>query len=145
LTLYRWERLFRISSNSTLTNKHFFTWELPPVADCLYRDFSERVPQALGAETRQGYKNVTLFWEQMTYLQGFTLRTILEEVTAGNELYLTIPRANGEGGYYDFIDVSGYYTMPDWDFPPRARGLIYQGVELKVNNLTIVNDPSDVL
>jgi hypothetical protein len=144
--LSRWDTLWRISPNATLTNKHFYCWGLPTpkLGNSLYREYTAKVPQAQGGESRQGYINFKLVFPPMNGQQIFILRYIIA-TAAGGPIYLTIDRANGQGVDSDFIDVSGYPSMPNFDYGPGSAGKFFPGVELTVNNITIVADPSAIL
>lgn len=142
---FQYDANFRISATSDLSKGWFIALQIPPPNVVDYQPFTEYVPEALGGESQQGYSYVTFVWntlqpKQANRLKGF-IATVL--ATPGNVLYLTIPRTDASScSDWDWIDVSGIPIMPRWNTPQDARRLIYTGVEFKVNNLTIVNDPA---
>ena len=111
-----------------------------------YRDHSVRKPKSNGAIGRHGYKSVTWRWNVMDPKQSKRLRTAIQAGLDGTGvLYLTIDRNNGENNDRDWIDVYGYPHMPEFVSSATvagASGRLHDGIELVVNNLTIVNDPS---
>jgi hypothetical protein len=142
----RWNYLWRISTTSSLTNRHFFAYGIPAPDNILYKTFSERVPQSQGGETQQGYFNLQMEWDVLLPTQAYILRSLIQTVlTAGTDIYLTVDRANGQGFENDFIDIHGKATMPDFDSIPRTKNNAYAGVVWRVNNIAVDNDPSTVL
>lgn len=113
-----------------------------PVPQMFYRDHSSRSAQGEGGETLHGYKAVTLLWENLTASQAAALRDMIDtaQAAANGLIYLTILRNDAANGNYDWIDVSGRPSMPEWN--PAYDGHVYAPVEMVVNNLTILNDPS---
>lgn len=140
-----WVKYWRISATSTLTNQNFFALGLPPVNTPNYVDYSEKLPQSQGGQTRQGYKNITLLWDLMTFEQFRILNSIVEAAIAAGTIYATIDRADGTKLVNDFIDISGKPFPLDHTIIANARGVVHQNVTLTINNITIVADPSTIL
>lgn len=143
----RWITLWRIATSSAgLARGAFFARGLPPPNTPIYKDYSELVPQSQGGQTKQGYKRVDILWSELDYLQGKTLRGIVDAaIAAGGTIYATIDRADGSKLANDFIDVSGVVYPLILEPVPLSQGRVYQNVTLTINNLTITNDPSTAI
>jgi len=135
------ENRWRISLTSTLSRGYWRDLGLPRPSNWLYRDYSQALPQSVGGQTKQGYINLNLIWDrlsrsQLTLLQGFI-------TGAGSGLiYLTVDKANGESGGFDWIDISGYPGIVQYANMPLGRGNVKTGVQLVINNIIIVADPA---
>jgi hypothetical protein len=140
-----WLIYWRLSATATLTNKNFFVLGLPPVNLPSYLTYTQLIPQSQGGQSRQGYINTTLLWDDMTGLQFYTLTTIVEAAITAGAIYATVPKSNGTGILNDFVDISGVANPLTWQPIANARGVVYSNVTLKINNITVTNDPSTVL
>lgn len=131
------------TTEAGLAKGAFFVRGLPP-PEFFYADHSVRSSQGEGGESLDGYKSVRVIWtEGLTAAQAGVLRSLVEaaQATAAGTLFLTVLRTDAaNAGWGDWIDVSGYPSMPEWG--PVRNGVLYRPVELVVNNLTILNDPS---
>lgn len=128
------------------TGANFFILGLPPPNLPDYRDHAARFPAGRGGESRQGFESVSILWNRLSASQAATLRRLIEaaEVTGGpgnGTLYLTLPKANAGG--VGWIDVSGIALMPEWT-PEGGEAQGYANVLLRLNAVTVENDPSTV-
>lgn len=129
---------------------YFLAIPLPPPDVAVYRDASQEISKSRGGVARHGYKSVTLQWNRLTAAQGALLRDYVQDAldSAGGVLFLTIDRANGTAPTFDWIDVSGRPQLPEFSssLPTYVQGghRGFNNVSLRVNNLSIVNDPSTV-
>ena len=112
-----------------------------------YRAYSTKIGKSTGGETRQGYKNDTWQWINLTPTQLHHVIDIVETaLTGGGIIYATLPRANGENGGLDWVDVSAQVSYPDiTPMQGGANGYMLQSVTLRLNNIAIINDPSTVV
>lgn len=140
-----WLKYWRISATSTLTNQNFFALGLPLVNTPNYRPYTQKLPRSQGELARQGYKNITLLWDELNFTQFKTLTDIVNAAITAGSLYATIDKADGTGLANSFIDIHGIPQPVDWQPVSNGRGVIYQNVTLVVTNITIDNDPSTVL
>lgn len=137
---------WRIASNSALlAQSHFFTLGLPEVSMADYKPFTQELPRSTGAISRQGYKNITLLWDDMDFVQLKTLTRIVEAAVTAGIVYATIPRDFGLRLTNDFIDISGVPHPLTFSQVSNSRGIVYQNVTLVVTNIIITADPSSVL
>lgn len=139
MTLNRWNLFWRISTTSTLTGQNFFLLGLPIPQTPNFQQFSTLVPQSQGGQLRQGYINFTLLWSELDRLQAFTLKEIVDTVlTTGTPLYMTVDFSDGTYLPGRFADISG--TPSPLTLAPigNSQGMVYQNVELKVNNITVI-------
>lgn len=141
----RWPLLWRLSDTSTLTRQNLFVLGLPPVNLGDYKTYSELVPQSQGGQVRQGYRYVTLLWNELTASQFRTLTRIVELAIVAGTIYGTVDKADGTGLINSFIDIAGIPTPLTWQPVADARGVVYQNVELRINNVTVTADPSTVV
>lgn len=140
-----WLKYWRISATATLTNQNFFALKLPPPNTPDYQDWSEKLPQSQGGLTRQGYKHVTILWDQMTFEQFRTLNRIVESSITSGVIYLTLDRGDGTKLLNDFVDAHGVAHPLEHTMISNAKGVVHQNIILTVNAVVIDNDPSTVL
>lgn len=139
----KWILYWRISTTSTLARRNFFAIGLPPPQTPVFETYSELIPQSQGGQSRQGYINATILWDVLTRPQAFLLNTMVEAVlAAGTELYMTLDYSTGDYEANTFADVRG--TVWPLVLQPIAssQGIIYQNVELKLNNITAITVPA---
>lgn len=140
----RWILYWRLSATSTLTRKNLYALGLPPVNTPDYKTYSELVPQSQGGQTRQGYINSRLLWDELDFLQFKVLTGIVEAAITAGLIYATVPKGNGTALLNDFIDISGIPLPLEYQPVNDARGVMYANVTLTINNITVVSDPSTV-
>lgn len=130
--------------------KLFFTLGLPEPQQVVFRDFSVQVPQGLGGEGRHGYTQATVMWREVSRTQAARIRGMIDaaEVTDGignGTLFLTIPRTDGVSAGQAWIDISGKVSMPQFQPGPATHGLVFPNFAVKLNRVTVENEPSAVL
>lgn len=138
-------QLFRIAlTEAALTRGFLFSLPSPmPTAE--YRSFTEVIPQSVGGNTRQGYKSVTLQWQQVTPTQMQPITDMVETAQGNNaQIYVTFPRGDSSNSGLDWVDASGYPQYPEIVVSEQQglSGLVLVSYVLKINNLTIINEPS---
>lgn len=141
----RWFSFWRISATATLTNQHFFTLGLPEPDLVDYKGYTQEAPRSTGGVTRHGYKNISLLWNTMDYVQLLTLNNIVNAAVTAGTVYATIDRSFGIKLANDFIDVSGVPHYLTFTPIENSRGIQYSNVTLFVTNITVINDPSDLI
>jgi hypothetical protein len=110
-----------------------------------YKAYSSQLPQSTGGQKRTGYKNDTWQWVNVTPTQANEICELVESALSGSGvLYVTLPRANGENAGMDWIDAYGVPSYPEIVTIQDSgiNGLVLQSVTLRINNITIVNEPS---
>lgn len=137
-----------ISEAALAKGSNFFILELPEPDLAYVTNHSVVWPQAQGGQARQGYVIATLFWNELTAAGAYAIQsriTAAEVVTEpGNGvLWLTMQRNDASNIAPGWIDVSGVALMPEFAPEQSAQGLKYPNVTLTLNNVTIVNEPSD--
>ncbi len=140
----RWPLYWRLSATSTLTRRNLFALGLPPVNLGDYKTYSEFVPQSQGGQTRQGYINIRMLWDELDFLQFKILTGIVEAAIVAGLIYATVPKGNGTALLNDFIDVSGIPLPLEYQMVNNVRGVVYSNVVHTINNITVVSDPSTV-
>lgn len=140
----KWITYWRLSSTSTLTNKHLFALGLPPVSLPDYKTYSELLAQSQGGQARQGYINERLLWDELDFEQFRTLTRITEAAILAGAIYATVPKDNGTGLLNAFIDIHGIPLPLTWQPVSNGRGIMYQNVLLAINAVVVDNDPSTV-
>lgn len=141
----KWILYWRLSATSTLARKNLYALGLPPVNLGDYKTYSELVPQSQGGQTRQGYINARLLWDELDFLQLKTLTGIVEAAIVNGLIYATLPKDDGSGLLNSFIDVSGVALPLEYQPISNARGVVYSNVTLTINNITVTADPSTAL
>jgi hypothetical protein len=138
----KWILFWRLSATSTLTRQNLFALGLPPVNLGDYRTYTELVSQSQGGQARQGYINVSLLWNELTAPQLKTLTGIVEAAITAGTIYGTIDKADGTGFINSFINISGIPLPLEFQPVSDARGVVFQNVTLKINNVTVTADPA---
>lgn len=131
------------TSEAGLAKGYLFAQGVPPPTNTEYRDHAAKVPVSTGGEARHGYRSVTFLWDVLDARQAGVLRGIIEG--AGTTIYATFAKFNGESLGTDWVDVSGKPSMPDLA-PAQTitqQGVIFQNVQLRINAVTILNEPAD--
>lgn len=139
----RWPLLWRLSATSTLTNQNFFALGLPQVNTNVYLAYSTLVPQSQGGQSRQGYININLLWDDMDSLQLKTLKSIVDAAITAGSVYMTIPKNDGSG-LNAFIDAHGIARPVTFTPYSNGRDVMYQNVNLIVTNIVVDSDPSAI-
>lgn len=139
---------FRVATTEAgLAKGVFWVIGLPIPSVAPYRDHSVIVGKSDGSNQEYGFKNATIMWDKLTYLEGRVIRDIVSAARSGSGiLYLTVSRGDGTGSGDDWIDVSGRpgRLVLTGAAPLNRRGFgTYDNPTLTVNNLTVVNDPSN--
>lgn len=129
---------------------NFFVLGLPPPNLSTFQPDSVRQPGGQGGERRQGFIQVSLLWLELTLDQGFIIYDLITQAEAtggqGNgTLYMTVPRLDGSAGGVSWVDVSGVGVMPQFAVLQDTRGLLYENVVLRLNNVTVEASPSTVM
>lgn len=112
-----------------------------PTPMVAYKDYSIKMPRSQGSVSKHGFKNAQLLFPSLTRDIGGVLYQLIED--AGDDLFLTINRYNGERIGYDWIDISG---RPDLsDLAPTAPAYFwgiatYENVVLTLNNVTVITE-----
>lgn len=135
----KWNLYWRISTTSTLAHKNFFLLGLPPPQTPNFQQFTALLPQSQGGQSRQGYINATILWSELDRYQAFILKDIVDTVlTAGTELYMTVDYSDGTYLPGRFADVRGTPTPLTLIPAGNSQEVVYQNVELKLNNITVI-------
>lgn len=143
------ECLYRIGTTEALL-AHFVARRIPPPDLVTFQEYTTRRAQSTGGQARQGYANCSVLWGSLTALQARALKKLIETAEAsggsGNgTLWLTIPQSDASHAGQGWVDVSGTAIMPDWEPAQDGHGQLYENVVLRLNNVTVENDPSTVL
>ena len=134
------------STEAGLQKGNFFVWKIPPPDSFEFKDYSTKMPQSQGGQSRHGFPNITILWTSMAPLQSQALRFLIQEgLDDAGFVYLTIDRSNGTSSGRDWIDVRVRPEMPD--FRPQSQvassdGIMHGQVRFYGNDLFIVNDPA---
>lgn len=137
---------WRLHPNSAqLARAYLFAMGIPSPDLPVYRDYSDKFAQSQGGLTRQGYKNVTLLWDDLSVIQFKTLTDLVEAGITAGVIFATIQRNDGTGLQDDWIDISGLPQPLDYQVLPRGEGIMYSNVSLTINAITITSDPSSII
>lgn len=141
----KWILYWRLSATSTLAHQNLFALGLPPVNTPDYKTYSEIVPQSQGGQSRQGYINSRILWDELDFVQFRTLTRIVEAAITAGTIYATVPKDDGTGLLNTFIDVHGVPLPLTWQPVSNARGVVYQSVTLVINAIVVDADPSTAI
>lgn len=144
------KNLYRLATTENGLELGFLYGMGVPAPSNDYKSYSTKTGKSTGGEARAGYKNDTWQWggvNGLTPTQAYNITAIIEAaISAGGIVYATLPRANGENSGIDWIDVSAQAAYPEVQKTQGVlNGYFLQSVILRLNNITIINDPSDVV
>lgn len=141
------KNLFRLATTEAGLELGFVYGMGIPAPSSDYKAYSTKNGKSTGGEARAGYKNATWQWTGLTPSQAHNITAVVEAaITAGGTIYATLPRANGENSGLDWVDVSAQAAYPDVVAMQGAmNGYSLQSVTLRLNNITIINEPSTVV
>ena len=122
---------------------------LPPPDLVTFEPFSTRRPASQGGESRQGYKSCSLLWNRLDSGQETVLYGLIAaaETTGGQgngTLWMTLPRVDASAPGINWIDVSGIALLPNFETESQADGRTYTNIVLRLNNVTVQNEPSNI-
>jgi hypothetical protein len=141
-----WALYWRLATSSGgLAKGNFFVLGLPPPNTPNYQPYTQIFPQSQGGQTQQGYENLAVLWDDMDYIALKALSDIVDAALTAGTIYITFDRAHGIKLANDFVDASGKPGILEFQPISNGRGVVAANVVLRVNNLTILNDPSTVL
>ena len=137
------------TSEAGLDTGYFLARGLPPPDLVTFDSFSTRRPASQGGESRQGYRSCSVLWNRLDSLQASIIYDIIEAAeTTGGEgngtLWLTLPRTDGSAVGQNWVDVSGIALLPAFETEPQSNGRSYPNVVLRLNNVTVQNEPSNI-
>lgn len=141
---------YRVATTEVGLNTGYFVGRgLPPPDLVTFEPFSTRRPASQGGESRQGYKSCSILWNRLDALQANIIYELIATVEAasgeGNgTLWLTLPRVDGSAPGINWVDVSGIAQLPAFETEPQSDGWTYPNVILRLNNVTIENEPSNI-
>lgn len=141
---------YRIAtSEAGLATGYIFARGLPPPDLVTFDPFSVRRPASQGGESRQGYKSVSLLWNKLDSKQASVIYNLISTAEAssgeGNgTLWATLPKVDGASPGINWIDVSGIALLPTFETEPQSNGQTYPNVVLRLNNVTVENEPSNI-
>jgi hypothetical protein len=134
------------ATESGLQLGHFFVWGIPYPDLAIFKNFSTSVNEAGGGESQHGFATVELTWNVLTMPQAKTIRDFIETVLAvggGGDLYLTVDLStNGNYAWGTWADIKGKPYRPLLVPTSGSQGLRIEDFTLKVNNVSIVNNPA---
>lgn len=139
----KWILYWRLSATSTLTRKNLYAMGLPPVNLPDYKTYSELVPQSQGGQVRQGYINIRLLWDELSFTQFRILTRLVEAAITAGVIYATVPKDDGTG-LNAFIDIHGIPLPLTWQPLSNGRGVVYSNVTLTINAIVVDLDPAVV-
>lgn len=133
-----------------LTYGSFYLKGIPEPIIAPYYDSSGQSINSFGAQLAHGYIRLELMWERLSNVQWNILYEAIEaaKVAAEPVMYMTIDQSGGSHAIPHWIDVKGYphRQLEQADPGPligRSRQIhYYDNVLLRLNNISIVNDPS---
>lgn len=147
-----WYTKYRIATSlAGLASGFFFVGNrLPEPQKVFFQPYSVQRAQRRGGEARHGFSQTSLLWKDLLSAQANFLWNLVTvaEVTDGvgnGTIFLTVPRTDASSSGVSWIDVSGTVAMPEFQIIDFTHGLMYANVLLKLNNVTIENEPSTVL
>lgn len=137
------------TSEAGLDTGYFVARGLPPPDLVTFEPFSTRRPASQGGESRQGYRSCSVLWNRLDSLQATAIYTLIEtaETTSGEgngTLWMTLPRADASAPGVNWVDVSGIALLPNFETEPQSNGQTYPNVVLRLNDVTIQNEPSNI-
>jgi hypothetical protein len=132
-----------------LTKGSFYHYKLPVPSTAPYVDHSAAVMKSDGSQALHGFEQVTLLFDILSGPQAAMIRQFIDAARSGaGILFMTIDKGDGSAPGPAWIDISG---TPHRQARLSQNGPIvgstgqphYTNVQLFLNNVTVVNDPSN--
>ena len=140
-----WILYWRLAPTSgTLAAGYLIALGLPPPDLADYRTYTQKFPQGQGGLNRQGYKHISILWNQMDFSQLTNLTILVDAAITNGSIYATIPKDDGSG-LNAFIDIHGQAGPVEYTPISQGRGVMASNVNLVINNITVDNDPSTII
>lgn len=110
-----------------------------------YRGFSGLFSQSLGGNVGHGYKTVVFTWTNINHITSYRIKKFVDDAKSGSGLlYATVPYNDGSTLSRVFIDISGVPQIIDIAEAGNFSnvGVYFPSLELKLNAVTILNNPA---
>ena len=137
---------YRISNTEAgLAKGAFFVRSIPPPSMDTYQPFSSIVPRSGGGDAAHGYSKLTIVWRTMSLNQYNRLK-VLVNTTRPGLVYVTFAIRDGSQPQGIFVDASGkaQFMQQSSASPMNLVGSpAVENVTLVINNITILNNPSN--
>lgn len=141
---------WRIAANAAaLEYGSFHQLSVPAPSLCTYKEYSNVVARSNGADASHGFENVSILWDILTAKQAQAINDIVETARIKNgTIFLTVDKAIGLALGFNWVDIEGYPLQMNltsalrYDRSIKNDGPYYRNVSLKINAITVVNDPS---
>lgn len=141
---------WRISlTEAGLQKGSLYNYNIPTPTTAMFTDHTTAVVRLDGSQSLHGFTQVTLLWELLTGIQAQTIRGFVDSAKGGSGLlFLTLDKGDASAPGRAWIDISGY---PHRHSQLTQEGPImgskgqphYLNVQLFVNAVTVINDPSN--
>ena len=140
---------WRISlTEGGLAKGSFYHYDLPEPSTAPFSDHSASVIKSDGSQGLHGFPQVTLLFDILSGPQAAILRQFIDAGRSAGVLFLTVDRGDGSDPGPAWIDISG---VPHRQSRLTQNGPLvgsrgkshYTNVQLFLNNVTVVNDPSN--
>jgi hypothetical protein len=141
---------FSPGSEAGLAYSSFYLRGVPVPSIAGFYDNSGETFNSFGAQLVHGYLRLEMIWERFNNVQWNIVYEAIEaaKVAAEPVLYMTVDRSDGSHAIPYWIDIKGYphRQLDQVDPGPligrQKRVHVYNNVILRLNNVSIINDPS---
>lgn len=143
-TFFNW----RISdTRAGLPRGAFPLVNLPPPVQYFPRDYAVKTSDSQGGVHRDGYMSYELLWTRLDSSQNAALHRIFSDALAGDKMVrLSCLWWDSVNPALRWVDLEGYPDVsdPSPNPPAFAHGQqVFGTIKLKLNNVTLFNDPAD--
>ena len=128
-----------------LSTGYLYLRKIQPPNLIQYSGFTDLVTVGDSGQSRQGFANAILTWTNPSAKTVYYIRKYVDDSLSGSRLlYATIPLNDGSTFYRQFIDISGVPLVISAQETGQfgSRGIAFNAIELKLNNVTILNNPA---
>ncbi len=143
-TFYKWRAA---ASRSALDRGAFPTINLPPPIQWFPKDYSTKTSDSEGGSHRDGFMTYELLWTRLVVDQNAVITRIYADAIAGDRLFrLSCLWWDTVNPAIRWVDLEGHPDISDAapNPPSFAHGVqVFGTLKLKLNNVSLYNDPAD--
>ena len=143
-TFYNW----RAAATRALLPRGAFPFVgLPPPVQFFPKDYSAKTSDSEGGMHRDGFMTYELLWTRLVSDQNAVIHRLYTDAVSGDGLFrLTCLWWDSVNPALRWVDLEGYPDLSDVapNPPSFAHGQqVFGTIKLKLNNVSLFNDPAD--
>ena len=143
-TFYNWRAA---ATRAGLPKGAFPFIGLPPPVQYFPRDYAVKTSDSQGGVHRDGFMSYEILWTRLDSSQNVVMHRLYTDAIGGDGmLRLSVLWWDSVNPVLRWVDLEGYpdITDPTPNPPSFAHGVqVFGTIKLKLNNVSLYNDPAD--